>query len=363
LINIFCHVLIATSDHWLLNFFWEDKYWIDRFLFFDLRTSSYLFNLFAKDLCWMLIVILQWDSIIHYLNDFLVIQANIIEAHKYESDFNDLCTQLEFSVNLKKNLINITCIFLSIELDLINIMTHLSSDKHQKTIQLINSTLTKSFLSYKKLQTLLNFLSFAAKIVVSERVFLRWLFNDLIIIKLRKQRINYSMQQDLLWWKTFLSKWNDVHLLCKRKFRHSLYLWINASDLHDMRNYYLHHLDLSSAVSQTFSNWFNTRLSDKHINVKEMTTMLQALTVWLLIFTRCNLTIYDDNVAVVIDINKIFMREEAMLYLQWIVLLMTAHDICIHALWISIYENRLADLLSWAKFSTIADEFSQLATL
>ncbi len=197
----------------------------------------------------MLIVTLQWDSIIHYLNDFLVIQVNMIEAHKYESDFNDLCAQLKFSVNLKKNLIDITCIFLSIELDSINMMTRLSSDKHQKTIQLINSTLTKSSLSYEKLQMLLNFLSFAAKIVISERVFLRWLFNDLIIIKSRKQRINYSMQQDLLWWKMFLSKWNDVHLLRKREFRHSLYLWINASDLHDMRDYCLLHSSLSSAAS------------------------------------------------------------------------------------------------------------------
>ena len=97
----------------------------------------------------------------------------MIEARKYKSDFDDLCAQLKFSINLKKNLIDITCILLSIELDSINMMTHLSSDKHQKTIQLINSMLTKSFLSYKKLQTLLNFLSFAAKIVVSERVFLR----------------------------------------------------------------------------------------------------------------------------------------------------------------------------------------------
>jgi len=363
LINVFHHVSIATSDHWLLDFFWEDKYWIDRFLLFDLHTSSYLFDLFAKDLCWMLIVTLQWDSMIHYLNDFLVIQANMIEARKYEIDFDDLCTQLEFSVNLKKNLFNITCIFLNIELDSINMMTHLSSDKQQKTIQLVNSALTKNSLSYKKLQTLLDFLSFAAKIVISERVFLKRLFNDLIVIKSRKQRINYSMRQDLLWWKTFLSKWNDVRLLRKREFRHSLYLWINASDLHDMKSYYLHHFDLSSAASQTFSNWFNTRLSDKHINVKEMTTVLQALTAWLLIFARCNLIIYDDNVAVIIDINKIFMREKTMLHLRWIVLLMIAHNICIHALWISTHENHLADLLSQAKFSTIANEFSQLATL
>ncbi len=300
---------------------------------------------------------------IHYLNDFLVIQVNMIEARKYKNDFNDLCAQLEFNVNFKKNLIDITCIFLSIELDSINMMTRLSFDKHQKTIQLVNSILTKSFLSYEKLQTLLNFLSFAAKIMISERVFLRWLFNDLIVIKSRKQRINYSMWQDLLWWKTFLSKWNNVRLLRKHKFRHSLYLWINASDLHNIRDYYLRHFDLSSTVSQAFSNRFNTHLSSKHINVKEMTTVLHALTAWLFNFARCNLTIYDDNVAVVVDINKIFMREEAMLHLRWIVLLTTAHDICIHALWISIHENCLADLLSWAKFSTIADEFSQLATL
>ncbi len=105
------------------------------------------------------------------------------------------------------------------------------------------------------------------------------------------------------------------------------------------------------------------RLSDKHINVKEMTTVLHALTAWLLVFAKCNLIIYDDNVAVVVNINKIFMREETMLHLRRIILLTTAHDICIHALWISTHENRLTDLLFRVKFSTIADEFSQLATL
>jgi len=97
----------------------------------------------------------------------------IIKACKYENDFDDLCTQLKFNINFKKNLINIMCIFLSIELDLINMMIHLSSDKHQKIIQLVNSTFTKNSLSYEKLQMLLDFLSFAAKVIVSERIFLR----------------------------------------------------------------------------------------------------------------------------------------------------------------------------------------------
>ncbi len=97
----------------------------------------------------------------------------MIKAHKYENNFNDLCIQLKFSVNLKKNFINIMYIFLSIELDLINMMTHLSFNKHQKIIQLVNNAFTKSSLSYKKLQMLLNFLSFVAKIIVSERIFLK----------------------------------------------------------------------------------------------------------------------------------------------------------------------------------------------
>jgi len=59
---------------------------------------------------------------------------NMIEACNSESEFNDLCTQLELSVNLKKNLISIIYIFLSIELNLINIITHLLVDKYQKTI-------------------------------------------------------------------------------------------------------------------------------------------------------------------------------------------------------------------------------------
>ncbi len=139
------------------------------------------------------------------------------------------------------------------------------------------------------------------------------------------------MWQDLLWWKMFLSKWNNVHLLRKHEFRHSLYLWINTSDLHDMKDYYLHHFDLSSAASQAFFKWFNMRLSSKHINVKKMTAILHALTAWFSLFTKCNLIIYDDNTIIVIDINKIFMREETMLSLQRIVLLMIAHNICIHA--------------------------------
>lgn len=55
LADAFRHVPVAESDWWLLGFQWDEAYWIERFLSFGLRTSSYIFDLFAKGLHWMLL--------------------------------------------------------------------------------------------------------------------------------------------------------------------------------------------------------------------------------------------------------------------------------------------------------------------
>jgi len=170
------------------------------------------------------------------------------------------------------------------------------------------------------------------------------------------------MRQDLLWWKTFLAKWNGVHVLRKLESRRSLHLWTDASGLHGMGGYYLLHPSLPPAAHQVFSKRFGTRLRSKHINVKEMVAVLHALQTWLPHFAGSNLTVYGDNAAVVAGINKSSMRGGAMTPLRRIALLAAAHDILLHAQWISTIENRLVDMLSRAKFGTIANEFPQLAT-
>lgn len=130
LINVFHHILIVSLNYWLLNFLWEERYWTNYFLSFKLRMTSYLFNLFAKELNWMFIIIKWWHSVIYYLNNFLFIQMNMIKVKQYEIKFNDLCSQLNLNINLKKNSINKINIFLSIKLNLINMITHLSFNKH-----------------------------------------------------------------------------------------------------------------------------------------------------------------------------------------------------------------------------------------
>ena len=48
LAEAFRHILVAESDWSLLGFLWDDVYYVELFLPFGLRTSPYLFDLFAK---------------------------------------------------------------------------------------------------------------------------------------------------------------------------------------------------------------------------------------------------------------------------------------------------------------------------
>lgn len=48
--DAFRHIPVAPSDQWLLGFQCDRSYWMERYLPFGLRTSPFLFNLFARAL-------------------------------------------------------------------------------------------------------------------------------------------------------------------------------------------------------------------------------------------------------------------------------------------------------------------------
>ena len=68
LANTYHHIPVAKSDWWALGFEWMGIFWFERFLSFGLRTSAFLFDLFAKALNW--IILQKFQDIIHYLADF-----------------------------------------------------------------------------------------------------------------------------------------------------------------------------------------------------------------------------------------------------------------------------------------------------
>ena len=75
---IFYHIFINLIDYWLFIFQWNDKFYINLFLSFNLQIVSYIFNFFFKVLHWVFESLLHWN-LMYYLNDFLFVFSSNIE--------------------------------------------------------------------------------------------------------------------------------------------------------------------------------------------------------------------------------------------------------------------------------------------
>ena len=357
LVETFRHMSMTMIDWWLLNFFWKDNYYFDRFLLFDLRISLYIFDFLTKALHWMLLIIFHWVIILHYLNDFFVILSSSIDAILYQSQFDDLCVELKLKVNHKKNICDTTIDFLNIELDNELIKARLLSKKLERVVHEIKFALEQSFLSHIELQSLMNFLSFVVKMIISNKTFFRRLY-DALRTKVSRHRIISIMKFDLQWWDRFLLNWNDIKFLSKHRL--VMHMWIDAFENYDIEKHIFESFIDAFMLDLMFNHRFSTRLCHKHINVKEMTSISFVIKKWLNFIVEKHLVIHDDNFVVVFDFKKRSIQKTIMISLREICMLLAKHDVTIIFEWIFIKKNILVDFLSRDKWTTIINTWSQL---
>ena len=234
--DAFRHIPIAPSDWWLLGFFWNDAYWYDRFLPFGLRTAPYIFDLFAKALCWMLLIA-GW-LVLHYLDDFITFLPPGVDPTPYENYFDFLCKTLGISNNKKKKKRGQVVVFLEIELDSLLMEARLPADKLDKAKLWVARMLSHDVIEYDDLQSLTGFLSFAAKVVRPGRAFLRRLF-DALANRRRHIRVSPQMKADLQWLHYFLPQWNGISLLKNPAKKPLIRMWTDALGNFGMGGYYL----------------------------------------------------------------------------------------------------------------------------
>ena len=203
LADAFRYIPIARSDWWLLRFYWDGSYWMDCFLPFRLRTAPFIFDLFAKGLHWILVAKLGWTIVLHYLDDFFAILSPQADHELYSQQFTLVCSELGLSINNSKNVTSTVTVFLGIEMDSNSMEARLPSDKLARARSLVATHLKNNNISHLELQSLVGFLSFAARVVVPGRAFLRRLFDSLKNYA-PYHCITTDMRADLLWWHTFL---------------------------------------------------------------------------------------------------------------------------------------------------------------
>ena len=120
-------------------------------------------------------------------------------ADRFNSYFNEVCQDLKVTVNIKTDLVSTVVDFLAIELDTNLMQARLPQEKLDKARSLVKEALQKLTLSYQEQETLIEFLSYASKVVVPGRAFLRRLFNKLSEANGTMIHVNQEVKADLLW--------------------------------------------------------------------------------------------------------------------------------------------------------------------
>ena len=365
LANAFRHISVIILNRWLLDFCWNDEFYMKLFLFFDFRIVFFFFDLFVKTLHWILVVICHFRIVLHYFDDFLIIMKSHIDFESFKIIWRNICDVLDFETNAKKKKFDTKFEFLNIELDNEIMKVWLSLVKLARTMNAVNVTFIANTFTYRQIDFLVNFLFFCAKIVISERFFLIFLYltrNHTRSVN-RACKLNDIMRVDLRWWQKFLSQWNDVKVLRTIFSRSSSHIWTNVSNNWDINDFWFRAFDDESLEN---FNWrYSTRYRNRHSNIqiKEMRTMLHVLRQWLSRFKNNKIIIHCDNQTVCFELVKSTIHDFAIIFFRDVIMLFAFHDILIEMKWLNSKFNHFADLLSRDEHDRIADEYSQLQIL
>ena len=345
--DAFRTVPVSPYDYWLLIFEWQGALYVDIYLPFGLRTSPFIFNLFAEGLHWILEHVFQWQ-LIHYLDDFLLINDPDPEF------FGSLAAFLGFLENQSKREDGFLVNFLGLEIDTAAMKARLPPDKHARALKAVKSLLHRGRISYRTLEKLLGFLSFCTRILPLGRPFLHNLFTFLTrLSQLHPHavaRINAPAKRELQWWLTFLPRWSGIQVISSTPRTH-IHLYTDASSLKGIGGWW-----------STFA--FSARLPrfrrKKHIDWREAYAILFAFAQWSSHWHDAFVEIHCDNSAIVDAINSKSIRGPAINILQMLFLLASLDNIALKATWLSSQDNWIADALSRFEFSKLANIFPQL---
>ena len=207
---------IHPEDRHLLGMLWNGGLYVDTALPFGLRSAPIIFTAIADAIEWFMKRRGVTD-IFHYLDDYLIIGGPL--GKQCEQDLQQFLSILQWlKVPVAEDKLEgpTTCLtFLGIELDSQLMIHRLPANKLQEIRGIIGEWLSKKACRKQELQSLVDKLQHACKVVPPGRSFLRRMFTLLKGLPKKQQfvRLNKVFHSDLLWWHLFLDTWNGVSML------------------------------------------------------------------------------------------------------------------------------------------------------
>ncbi|XP_056425816.1 uncharacterized protein LOC130367424 [Hyla sarda] len=191
---------------------WRNLYYFATKLTFGARSSPWLFNRFASALHWILENRFECNHVIHYLDDFLLIEspnASPRDLQVLRAVFDSLGVPVSPAKTEGPSRV-IT--FLGIELDSQKMEARLPEAKLVRIRTAIHRLRERPYISKVELQSILGMLNFAMRIIPQGRTFISRLLALLPSASEQSSLIHLDCQAlaDLAMWESFLHNWNGI---------------------------------------------------------------------------------------------------------------------------------------------------------
>ena len=174
--SAFRHIPVSPLDSPLLGFQWQSRYYTECVLPFGLWTTPFLLNLFAEVFHWILEEEFKLQglraSIIHYLDDFLMILPPNSQLERYTTIFTRLCYEVGLRIKESKNEEGTVVCSAGIELGTRLMVIRLPTKKLLKARSIIQCTTERTSVSLLELQRITGYLNFVSTVVPLGRTFI-----------------------------------------------------------------------------------------------------------------------------------------------------------------------------------------------
>ena len=293
--SAFRQIPVRPQDWHLLGILWQGKYYYDRVLPFGLRSSPAVFDAVAATIEWIMHHEFSIPNLLHFLDDYLCVSVGQAVANRQLAILLRAFSYLGVPLApAKVEGPSRTLTFLGIILDCEKMEARLPDDKLADIKRLLTAASINPTMSQRELESLLGKLSFAARVIVPGRTFMRRLWSICSRYQQPHYRISLTTecQEDIQWWLRLLEQWNGK----------SFFLFPDWTPSPDLELF----TDASGTLGWGAFNsgrWLQGTWSPEQlthsIEWKELYALVTACCTWAKEWRQLRITMHCDNKAVV----------------------------------------------------------------
>lgn len=329
----------ATGLKWRFSGDDYDTYMVDTRLPFGAKKSPEIFHILSQAVR-AIMKSKGYNSLVVYIDDFLIISPDFKTCQETLKILMKLLRELGFGINYSKLEGPIQCLtFLGIQLDTRDLTLKLSADKLKDLQVTLVSTLAKSKVTKRQLQSLAGKLNWATQVIYGGRYHLRRLIDRITSLKRpwHRTRITTDIKKDITWWLEFMEVFNgSVSMIDSRS---AISVCIDAC-LEATGGYFNKQCVYVPFVSNTISDLLP-------INYKEVLALEPAAQLWCQQWSNHKVYIHTDNQAAAAIINKGSCRDPfVMNSLRRVFWLSAIYNFRVKAVYYPGSANTIADAVS-----------------